>query len=176
LQLTCLAMFTIYFGHFAPIFYLPSFAAEAGFSTTLAFYTASVVNGASFLGRILPGFVAERYGKFNCCIIATMTSGVVILCWTKASSVAGLVVWSAAYGFASGVSSGHVMSVKGHHANTAQGVLSLQQACAAQLATPPTLGLAIGTVTGSTALSYVLSYLIRCVPLIVPQRDGQCSN
>ena len=103
LQLTCLAMFMIYFGLFAPIFYLPSFAAEAGFSTTLAFYTASIVNGASFLGRILPGFVADRYGKFNCMIVATMSSGVVVLCWTRATSVAGLVIWSAAYGFVSGV-------------------------------------------------------------------------
>jgi MFS family permease len=104
LQLTCLAMFIIYFGLFAPIFYLPSFATEVGFSTTLAFYTASIVNGASFLGRILPGFVADRYGKFNCCIVATFSTGVIILCWTKATSVAGLVIWSAAYGFASGVS------------------------------------------------------------------------
>jgi MFS family permease len=103
LQLTCLAMFMIYFGLFAPIFYLPSFAAEAGFSTTLAFYTASIVNGASFIGRIVPGFVADRYGKFNCIVFATMSSGVVILCWTRATSVAGLVIWSAAYGFVSGV-------------------------------------------------------------------------
>ena len=107
LQLTCLAVFMIYFGLFAPIFYLPSFAAEAGFSTTLAFYTASIVNGASFLGRILPGFVADRYGKFNCSIVATISSGVVIMCWTKASSIAGLVIWSAAYGFASGVCPDH---------------------------------------------------------------------
>lgn len=103
LQLTCLAMFMIYFGLFAPIFYLPSYAAEVGFSTTLAFYTASIVNGASFLGRILPGFVADKYGKFNCMIIATISSGVVVLCWTRATSVAGLVIWSAAYGFVSGV-------------------------------------------------------------------------
>jgi MFS family permease len=103
LQITCLAMFMIYFGLFAPIFYLPSFASEAGFSTTLTFYTASIVNGASFLGRILPGFVADRCGKFNCMIIAVISTGVVILCWTRATSVAGLVIWSAAYGFASGV-------------------------------------------------------------------------
>jgi MFS family permease len=152
LQLTCLAMFMIYFGLFAPIFYLPSFAADAGFSTTLAFYTASIVNGASFLGRILPGFVADRYGKFNCIIIATISSGVVILCWTRATSVAGLVIWSAAYGFVSGVCPVRG-SISRNDADIAQGVLSLQQACAAQLATLPTIGLAIGTVTGSTALS-----------------------
>jgi len=121
LQLTCLAMFMIYFGLFAPIFYLPSFAAEAGFSTTLAFYTASIVNGASFLGRILPGFVADRYGKFNCMIIATISSGVVVLCWTRATSVAGLVIWSAAYGFVSGVCPVHgSISEKAHHTDTAR--------------------------------------------------------
>lgn len=118
MQLTCLAMFLIYFGLFAPIFYLPSFATDHGFSTTLAFYTASIVNGASFLGRVLPGFVADKYGKFNCCIVATLLSGIIVLCWTKATSVAGLVLWSAAYGFASGVSS--VVSFRSFTANATQ--------------------------------------------------------
>ncbi|KAJ5834202.1 Major facilitator superfamily domain general substrate transporter [Penicillium robsamsonii] len=135
LQLLCLAMFTTFFGMFSPFFYTTSYAVEKGFSTSLAFYTVSIVNGASFFGRVLPGIVADKYGKFNCCIIATISAGVVALCWTKVTSVAGLVIWSAAYGFASG------------------GILSLQQACAAQVATSTTLGLAIGTVSGSTALS-----------------------
>jgi MFS family permease len=114
MQLTCLAMFVTYFGIFAPIFYLPSFATGQGFSTTLAFYTASIMNGASLVGRIIPGFVADKYGKFNCCIVAMISSGVVILCWTKVTSVAGLVIWSAAYGFASGVSSVIFLSVLQH--------------------------------------------------------------
>lgn len=104
LQLLCLAMFIVYFGMFSPFFYTTSFAVERGFSTTLAFYTVSIVNGTSFFGRILPGIIADKYGKFNCCIVATISAGVVALCWTKVTSVAGLVIWSAAYGFASGVS------------------------------------------------------------------------
>ncbi|KAF4760263.1 hypothetical protein HAV15_006799 [Penicillium sp. str.  len=135
LQLLCLAVFIIYFGMFSPFFYTTSYAVEKGFSTSLAFYTVSIVNGASFPGRVLPGIVADKYGKFNCCIIATISAGIIALCWTKVTSVAGLVIWCAAYGFASG------------------GILSLQQACAAQVATSTTLGLAIGTVSGSTALS-----------------------
>ncbi|KAJ5514940.1 Major facilitator superfamily domain general substrate transporter [Penicillium fimorum] len=135
LQLLCLAMFITYFGMFSPFFYTTSYAVEKGFSTSLAFYTVSIVNGASFFGRVLPGIIADKYGKFNCCIIAIISAGVIALCWTKVTSVAGLVIWSAAYGFASG------------------GILSLQQACAAQVATSTTLGLAIGTVSGSTALS-----------------------
>ncbi|OQD80320.1 hypothetical protein PENANT_c037G04456 [Penicillium antarcticum] len=135
LQLLCLAMFVTYFGMFSPFFYTTLYAVEKGFSTTLAFYTVSIVNGTSFFGRILPGIVADKYGKFNCCILATISAGIVALCWTKVTSVAGLVIWCAAYGFASG------------------GILSLQQACAAQVASKNTLGLAIGSVSGSTALS-----------------------
>lgn len=104
LQLLCLAMFMIYFGMFSPFFYTTSYAVEKGFSTSLAFYTVSIVNAASFPGRVLSGIVADKYGKFNCCIIATISAGIVALCWTKVTSVAGLVIWCAAYGFASGVS------------------------------------------------------------------------
>ncbi|ODM17037.1 hypothetical protein SI65_07436 [Aspergillus cristatus] len=135
MQLTCLSFFIIYFGMFSPFFYTTSYGIKMGFSDDLSFYTVSIVNGASFFGRILPGIVADKYGKFNCCIVATGFAGIIALCWTKATSVAGLVVWSAAYGFASG------------------GILSLQQACAAQVATSQTLGLAIGAVMGSTSLS-----------------------
>lgn len=103
LRLTCLAMFITYFGMFSPFFYTTSYAVEKGFSTSLAFYTVSIVNGASFFGRVIPGFVADRLGKFNCCIIASLSAGLVALCWTAVDSMAGLVVWCAAYGFASGV-------------------------------------------------------------------------
>ncbi|KAJ6115263.1 hypothetical protein N7486_001041 [Penicillium sp. IBT 16267x] len=136
LHLLCLAMFLIYFGMFSPFFYTTSYAIEMGSSTTLAFYTICIINGASFLGRIVPGILADKFGRFNCCIISALSAGIIALCWTTVQSVAGLVIWSAAYGFASG------------------GILSLQQACAAQVATGHhTVGLAIGTVAGSTAFS-----------------------
>ncbi|KAE8378275.1 major facilitator superfamily domain-containing protein [Aspergillus bertholletiae] len=135
LQLSCLAFFIIYFGMFSPFFFTTSYAVAEGFSTDLAFYTISIVNGASFFGRVLPGIVADRYGKFNCCIIFTFFSGIIALCWTKATSVAGLVMFCLTYGFASGA------------------ILSLQQACAAQVSTPQTIGLTLGTVMAATSFS-----------------------
>ncbi|KAJ6111505.1 hypothetical protein N7523_007566 [Penicillium sp. IBT 18751x] len=135
LQLLSLAMFITYFGMFSPFFYTTSYAVSKGFSSSFAFYTVSIVNGASFFGRVVPGFMADRYGKFNCVIVSTLLAGLIALCWTKVDSVAGLGVWSAAYGFASG------------------GIISLQQACAAQVATPSTMGLALGTVSASVSLS-----------------------
>ncbi|RAL06182.1 putative MFS monocarboxylate transporter [Aspergillus ibericus CBS 121593] len=135
LQLTCLAFFLIYFGMFSPFFYTTSYAIAHGFSSNLSFYTISIINGASLFGRIFVGIIADKYGRFNCCVIFTLLSGIIALCWTKATDVAGLVVFAAAYGFTSGA------------------ILSLQQACALQLATPRTVGLAVGVVMASTALS-----------------------
>lgn len=102
--LSCAAFFVIYFGMFSPFFFTTSYGVKTGFSEDLSFYTISIVNGASLFGRILPGIVADRYGKFNCCVVATCLAGIVALCWTTATSVAGLVIFSAAYGFTSGVS------------------------------------------------------------------------
>lgn len=103
--LSCVAFFIIYFGMFSPFFFTTSYGVHNGFSENLSFYTISIVNGASLFGRILPGIIADRYGKFNCCVLATCFAGIIALCWTTATSVAGLVIFSAAYGFTSGVSS-----------------------------------------------------------------------
>lgn len=104
MRLLCFAMFMIYFGMFSPFFYTPSYATAKGASSSFAFYTVSIVNGASFFGRILPGIIADKYGKFNCCVVCTLLAGIVALCWTRVESVAGLGIWAATYGFASGVS------------------------------------------------------------------------
>lgn len=105
--MTCLSMglFFTYFGMFSPFFYTTSYAISQGFSSTLAFYTISIVNGSSFFGRVIPGILADKYGRFNLIILANTFAAITALCWTKVTSVAGLVIWAAAYGFASGVCS-----------------------------------------------------------------------
>lgn len=102
--LTAFGFFLIYFGMFTPFFFITSYAIEYGFSSNLAFYTISLINGASLFGRILPGLVADQYGKFNLIIVMVALSGIIAFCWTTVTSVAGLVIFSLAYGFFSGVS------------------------------------------------------------------------
>ena len=104
IQLCCLGFFFVYFSMFTPIFFVTSYSSTLGLSSTFSFYTTSIVNGASLFGRVLPGLIADKYGKFNSCILATFSSGIISLCWTKASSQAGVGVFIAAYGFSSGVS------------------------------------------------------------------------
>ncbi|KAL4909553.1 hypothetical protein BDW74DRAFT_174755 [Aspergillus multicolor] len=139
MRLLSLAFFFVYFGMFGPIFFITSYAVNIGLSTNLAFYLVSILNGASLFGRILPGMLADTYGRFNCCIAFTFISGMIAMCWTKATSVAGTVVFSAAYGFTSGA------------------ILSLQQVCAAQIATPQTIGLAVGTIFAASSFSAMAS-------------------
>ncbi|KAL3477280.1 major facilitator superfamily domain-containing protein [Aspergillus californicus] len=139
MRLSCLGFFIVYFGMFSPFFFTTSYAVQAGFSENMSFYTISIINGASMFGRVLPGIVADKYGRYNCCILFTFLSGVIALCWTKATSVAGLVIFCIAYGFTSGA------------------ILSLQQVCAAQIATPQTLGLAVGTIMATTSFSAMAS-------------------
>lgn len=49
---------------FTPLFYIQQFAIHLGLSPGAAFYLLSVVNGSSAFGRILPGFVADRFGPY----------------------------------------------------------------------------------------------------------------
>jgi MFS family permease len=102
--LCCAGMAVANLGMFTPFFYVSSYAASLNMSTSFSFYLISIVNGASFFGRVLPGILADRYGCFNLLFCAALTSGVVAFCWTGATSTAGVAIWSVAYGFASGVS------------------------------------------------------------------------
>ncbi|KAM3462066.1 hypothetical protein MY5147_009868 [Beauveria neobassiana] len=122
--LLCSGLAISYLGMFSPFFYATSYARSLGHSTSFAFYLVSIVNGASLLGRILPGILADRYGHFNLCGAAALLSGAIALCWTAAKSSGGLVA-----------------------------IMSLQSACAAQLAPHELQGTAVGFLMGSVALT-----------------------
>ena len=98
-------MFFVYLGLFSPFFYITSWTISLRLDATLAFYMISIMNASSLFGRIVPGIVADRVGPFNVMIVIVAVSGVIATCWTKATTIPSIVVFSMAYGFASGVSS-----------------------------------------------------------------------
>lgn len=103
-QTFCVGIGLFYLGMFSPFFFVTSYAVSIGFGTSFAFYLVSILNAASLFGRISAGWLADKYGHFNLCSIAAITSSVVAFTWTAATSTGGIVVWSLAYGFCSGVS------------------------------------------------------------------------
>lgn len=104
LMLLAAGLFFIYLGLFSPFFYITPFTVSLGLDANMAFYMVSILNAASLFGRILPGILADRIGAFNTIIVSSVCSGVICACWTKAVSIPGIVMFSIAYGFASGVS------------------------------------------------------------------------
>ncbi|EEP76424.1 predicted protein [Uncinocarpus reesii 1704] len=132
--LLCLGLSMATFGLFSPLFFIPTYAVTNGLSSSLAFYLVSLTNGASLVGRVSTGFLADRYGNFNLCFITIALSGIIAMCWTAATSKAGIIVFALAYGYTSGA------------------MFSLQTPCAVQLATPESRGTAIGLLMVAPAL------------------------
>ncbi|KAF5869999.1 putative monocarboxylate permease-like protein [Botrytis fragariae] len=94
--------FLMMLGVFIPIFYLPSYAVQYGMSTELASYLISILNGASFFGRVIPGILADKIGRLNMLCAVGVSTGILVFCWQSITSSAGIIVFAAIYGFCSG--------------------------------------------------------------------------
>jgi MFS family permease len=69
----------------------------------LAFYLISIINAASVVGRILPGFFADKLGPFNVQIVFSFTMAISILAyWTPSNNQAAIITFALFYGFVSG--------------------------------------------------------------------------
>ncbi|KAF4992153.1 hypothetical protein FGRMN_7359 [Fusarium graminum] len=96
------SLFFLFIGMFAPLFFLPSYAVSRGIDPTLASYFLAITNAASTFGRIIPGILADKYGKLNMYALGGIGTGVVILCMNEAKTTAALVVYALVFGFTSG--------------------------------------------------------------------------
>ncbi|GMF75168.1 unnamed protein product [Aspergillus oryzae] len=100
----CAGLSVATFGLFSPLFFISTYATDQGLSVSLAFYLVSMLNGASMVGRVSTGFLADRYGNFNLCFLTIASSGLIAMCWTKATNTVGIIFFALAYGYTSGVS------------------------------------------------------------------------
>jgi MFS family permease len=69
----------------------------------LSFYLISIINAASIVGRILPGYLADKTGVFNVQIIFTALMAISVLAyWTPSKNEAAIITFGMFYGFVSG--------------------------------------------------------------------------
>ncbi|KAL2843598.1 major facilitator superfamily domain-containing protein [Aspergillus pseudodeflectus] len=101
-MLICLSFFFMLLGMFSPLFFIPTYAVSRGTEPTLASYLVAIVNGASTFGRIIPGILADKFGRLNAFGIGGIATGIIICCMNEATSTAGLIVYSVIFGFWSG--------------------------------------------------------------------------
>ncbi|KIN01011.1 hypothetical protein OIDMADRAFT_122536 [Oidiodendron maius Zn] len=101
--LICVAGFMFFFGTFLPFNFVILQAQQDGMSTSLSLYLLSILNAASIFGRILPGMIADRIGRFNVMIITTAFSAIIVLAlWLPSRGNAPIIVFCVLYGFSSG--------------------------------------------------------------------------
>ncbi len=103
-------IFFMEWGLFVPLTYIVSYAAAHGQDATESYLLLSYLNAGSVLGRVLPGFLADRFGRFNIIIVTIALCAVTVLAlWLPAgTSKAVLVAFAVLFGFASGSNIGLV--------------------------------------------------------------------
>ncbi|KAJ5150628.1 uncharacterized protein N7500_010817 [Penicillium coprophilum] len=104
LTLTSFGVFFLEWGLFIPFTYLPSYALDHGSSAGFSYMLLSLINAAGIFGRWVPGFYADRLGRFNMLIITVLGCFLSILClWLPTKSSEPLmVIFALVFGFFSG--------------------------------------------------------------------------
>ncbi|KAE9363169.1 monocarboxylate permease-like protein, partial [Stipitochalara longipes BDJ] len=100
--LLIISLFLMFVGMFTPLFFLPTYAVTRGMNQTLAGYLLAIINGASTFGRIIPGVLADKYGRLNIFALGGIATGTVVFCMNSATTNAALIAYSVVFGFVSG--------------------------------------------------------------------------
>ena len=101
--LTVFAAFLFFFGMFLPFTFVILSAEYNGMGANLAGYLLSILNAASIFGRVLPGFIADKLGRFNAMIATSFLSTILVLgLWLPARGNIPYILFAAFFGFSSG--------------------------------------------------------------------------
>ncbi|KAF5384260.1 hypothetical protein D9615_003435 [Tricholomella constricta] len=98
----------VYSGLYYPIFFIQLNAIKNGIDPKLAFYTVTILNGASVLGRVFPTMLVPRLGILNTVIPSIFTAAILVFCTLAVHDAAGTIVFAILYGFFSGAYAGLV--------------------------------------------------------------------
>ncbi|CAG8402508.1 unnamed protein product [Penicillium salamii] len=144
--LTLAGAFCFFWGMFLPFTFVITQAERYGMSESLAGYLIPILNAAryvfvsrscitfssdetfSIIGRTLPGYLADKVGRYNTMVITTFFSAILVLAlWLPARGNVPAIIFSALYGFGSGA------------------FVSLAPACVAQISDLRQVGVRNGT-------------------------------
>ena len=133
--LATFGVFSIEWALFVPLTYITSYALRLGLPADYAYQLVAILNVGSVFGRWVPGFVADKVGRFNAMVVTVCFCLVaVVSLWLPSAYLGGVVGRKAAmglfavlYGFGSG--SG----------------ISLTPVCIGQICTTKEYGTKLGT-------------------------------
>lgn len=101
---TTIAIVFVELGFTIPVAYLTSYGSANGMSVQSAYALTPILNGSSILGRLIPGFAADKWGRFNVMVVTTtMTTIMTLALWlTAGTNQAAIIAYAALFGFWSG--------------------------------------------------------------------------
>ncbi|KAF6806043.1 monocarboxylate permease-like protein [Colletotrichum sojae] len=103
MAITVVALFLFFWGMFLPFNFVILQARAQGMDENLVIYLLPIMNAVSILGRIIPGIVADKLGRYNVMIFITFISAAFCLClWIPGKSNAAIIVFLIGFGFSSG--------------------------------------------------------------------------
>ncbi|KAL4904772.1 hypothetical protein BDW74DRAFT_153477 [Aspergillus multicolor] len=138
--LTAAGAFLFSFGLFPPINYVISEAMAQGMNYDLALYMLPILNAASLFGRIIPGAIGDKIGRYNCMVIMTTLTAITVLAiWIPVTTNAGIIFFAAAFGLTSGA------------------FISLAPAVVMQISDPSKAGVRIGAMYAVTSIANLTS-------------------
>jgi predicted MFS family arabinose efflux permease len=102
--LTVAGVFLLEWALFIPLAYISSYAAAQGFSDVSSYQTLVMLNVGSFFGRVLPGYIADRIGRYNTNVIVILLAIISVFgIWLPfGANIVGLAIFTILFGFASG--------------------------------------------------------------------------
>ncbi|KAF7712071.1 Uncharacterized protein PECH_004922 [Penicillium ucsense] len=102
-MITVAACFCFFWGMFLPFTFVITQAQRYGMSEHLSLYLIPILNAASVFGRTIPGYLADRVGRYNIMIFFSYLSAILVLAlWLPSRSNVPAIIFSALYGFSSG--------------------------------------------------------------------------
>ncbi|XMA13254.1 hypothetical protein WAI453_006045 [Rhynchosporium graminicola] len=101
---TILGIFLLEFALFVPLTYINSYCISKGFSPAFFSLVLPMLNVGSFLGRLLPGYLADKYGRFNAAIVAIFLTVISVFgVWLPfGGNKAGIMMFALIFGLGSG--------------------------------------------------------------------------
>ncbi|KAI9040866.1 MCT family MFS transporter [Aspergillus affinis] len=128
-------------GMMVVITYLPSYASSHGVTGSLSYNLMSIFSATLILGRVIPGLVADHWGRYNVMIVTGSVSMLLVLAlWMKAGEdTAAIVTFAAFFGFWSSPAVG------------------LSPVCIAQISRTEDYGKRYGTTTAIFGLAILVS-------------------
>ena len=106
--MTTLAIFLIEFAVFIPLTYISSYAIHAGIAPQKAYRMIAFLNAASVLGRAVPRYFADRFGRFNIIACTSLVCSLFIFTlWLLSDdSEVSITAFAVMFGFWSGTAIG----------------------------------------------------------------------